>query len=162
VPERVLIVDESNRPVGVVPRSEMRARRLPHRATYIFVFRSTGELTVQLRTLTKDVYPGFLDLAAGGVVVDGESYEESARRELAEELGIQDVPLEMRFDFWFEPGRVWGRVFTCAWDGPLVLQPEEVAAVEFLPPDEALSGRHAGPFTPDSLVALRRLVEATN
>ncbi|MBI1787012.1 MAG: NUDIX hydrolase, partial [Acidobacteria bacterium] len=38
--EIVTIVDERNRVVGSAPRPEMRARRLPHRATYILVFNS--------------------------------------------------------------------------------------------------------------------------
>ena len=76
--EQVVIVDRENRPVGVAPRWEMRAGGLPHRATYILIFNAAGELHVQRRTMTKDVYPGYLDPAAGGVVLAGESYEESA------------------------------------------------------------------------------------
>ena len=117
--EQVIIVDRDNREVGIVPRTEMRAKSLPHRATYIFVFRSDGALLVQHRTLTKDVYPGYIDLCAGGVVTAGESYEQSAERELFEEMGIRVVPLEAHFDFWFEEGTVWGRVFSCTWDGAL-------------------------------------------
>lgn len=36
----------------------------------------------------KDVYPGRWDFTAGGVIQAGENPDESARRELAEELGI--------------------------------------------------------------------------
>ncbi|NIR17298.1 MAG: NUDIX domain-containing protein, partial [Desulfobacterales bacterium] len=72
--------------------------RLPHRATYILVFNSGGELYVQKRTQTKDVFPGYYDVAAGGVVLAGESYEEGAVRELLEELGIRGTPLEELFD----------------------------------------------------------------
>jgi 8-oxo-dGTP pyrophosphatase MutT (NUDIX family) len=156
--EQVIIVDRDNREVGVVPRPEMRARGLAHRATYVFIFRRDGALLVQHRTLTKDVYPGYIDLCAGGVVTAGESYEQSAERELFEEMGIRGVPLKTHFDFWFEPGLVWGRVFSCQWDGDTVPQPEEVTRVEVMRPEVALGGAHAGPFTPDSLVALRQLI----
>ena len=154
----MIIVDEANHEVGVVSRAEMRARRLRHRATYIFVFRSDGALLVQHRTATKDVYPSYLDLCSGGVVSAGESYEAGAERELAEEMGIHGVALKTHFDFWFEDGLVWGRVFSCTWDGAVVPQPEEVVRVEVMRPEDALSGAHKGPFTPDSLVALRRLM----
>ena len=74
--ELVTIVDKDNNEVGVVPRREMRSGRLRHRATYILVVKSKGELFVQKRTQTKDVFPGYYDVAAGGVVLAGESYEE--------------------------------------------------------------------------------------
>ena len=56
----------------------MRTERLPHRCSYILVFNSRGELWVQKRTMIKDIYPGYWDPAAGGVMQVGESYEESA------------------------------------------------------------------------------------
>ena len=123
--EIVVIVDENNNVVGAAPRPEMRAQRLPHRSTYILVFNSQGDLYVQKRTTTKDVFPGYYDIAAGGVVLAGESYEEGARRELAEELGIHDVPLTSLFTFYYadERTRVWGVVFACVYDGVMVLQP---------------------------------------
>lgn len=38
------------------------------------------------------------------------------------------------FDFWFEsPGlRMWGALFSCTYDGKVVLQPEEVESGEFM------------------------------
>ena len=58
-----------------------------------------GDLYVQKRTLTKDVYPGYYDVATGGVLQAGETYEQSAERELAEELGIRNIPQVPLFDF---------------------------------------------------------------
>lgn len=159
--ERVAIVDRENRVVGSATRRQMRQDGLAHRATYIFVFDPAGLLYAQLRTPAKDVYPGYWDLAAGGVVVDGESYEDSARRELGEELGITGVPLEPWFDFLFEGdgNLVWGRAFGCVYEGPLRLQEEEVVRVERLDPRAVLAGILDRPFTPDSLAALRRRFE---
>ncbi len=158
--EQVIIVDDDNAVVGAAPRHEMRAKRLPHRATFILVFDSKGRILVQKRTDTKDVYPGYYDLAAGGVVTEGERYDESAVREAAEELGIHGVPLESRFDFYFEDAgnRCFGRVYSCVCDGPFKLQPEEVVSVEFAEPSNVLDGRIA-PLTPDTLEALRRFLQ---
>ena len=121
--EIVTIVDAENREVGAVPRSRMRAEMLPHRATYILVFDRSGRLFLQKRTATKDIYPGCYDVAAGGVVLEGETYEESARRELAEELGISGVELQRHFDFYHQDdrSRVWGRVYSCRYDGHVIL-----------------------------------------
>ncbi len=158
--ERVVIVDDDNMVVGSAPRHEMRTKRLPHRATFILVFDSNGRILVQKRTSTKDVYPGYYDLAAGGVVTDGESYDESALREAAEELGIRGVPLEHQLDFYYEdPGnRCFGRVYSCVCEGPFELQHEEVVSAQFTELSEVLDG-HIGPLTPDSVAALRQYLE---
>jgi 8-oxo-dGTP pyrophosphatase MutT (NUDIX family) len=156
--EIVAIVDEQNHVVGSAPRREMRAKRLPHRSTYVLVFNSVGELYVQKRTMTKDVFPGYFDPAAGGVVLAGETYEHGAVRELAEEMGIREVPLTPLFDFYFEDERtrVWGRVFSCLYDGEVVLQEAEVESGAFMPIDAILREADAMPYTPDGLYVLRR------
>jgi 8-oxo-dGTP pyrophosphatase MutT (NUDIX family) len=162
--EIVAIVDEANRVVGAAPRREMRARRLIHRSTYVLVFNSRGELYVQKRTRTKDVFPGYWDPAAGGVVLAGESYEEGARRELGEELGIRGGPLVPGFDFYFADARsrVWGRAFSCVHDGPIVLQPEEIEHGAFMAVPEVLRLAETEPVTPDGLLVLRRYLEAVS
>jgi 8-oxo-dGTP pyrophosphatase MutT (NUDIX family) len=156
--ELVAIVDERNRVIGTATRREMRRQGLPHRSTYILVLDSRGRIYVQKRTMTKDVYPGYNDPVAGGVVLAGESYEDGAARELEEELGITGVPLQALFDFWFEDGpiRVWGRAFVCRWDGPLRLQAEEVEAVIRMTPGEILTSSEL--FTPDGLLVVRRSI----
>ncbi|MDX1527803.1 MAG: NUDIX hydrolase YfcD [Gammaproteobacteria bacterium] len=161
--ESVIIVDDRNRVIGAAPREEMRRMRLPHRATFILVFDARDQLLVQKRTLTKDLYPGYFDLAAGGVVVEGESYDQSAQREAEEELGIRGTPLEPQLDFYFEDSgnRCFGRVYACVCEGPFRLQPEEVVSVEFRPLNEVLGGAVA-PVTPDTLEALKRYIAIRN
>lgn len=156
--EIVLIVDADNNETGSAPRHEMRARGLSHRAAYILVFNSRGELFVQKRTMIKDIYPGYYDIAAGGVVLAGESYDESAERELAEELGIQNVPLTSHFTFHYEDGSnlVWGRVYSCTYDGGMTLQEEEIESGFFAAPDQVLALSEKEPFTPDGIYVLKR------
>ncbi|WP_422134164.1 NUDIX hydrolase YfcD [Endozoicomonas sp. ALD040] len=158
--EKVIIVDESNQVLGALPRSQMREKKLCHRATYVFVFNSKGQLYVQERTLSKDIYPGYFEPATGGVVAEGESYDVAAVRELAEELGIEDTPLEPLFHFYFQNDdcKVWGRVYSCQYEGELRLQEEEVARVIMESPEEIRSNRFNRTYTPDSLVALERLM----
>jgi 8-oxo-dGTP pyrophosphatase MutT (NUDIX family) len=159
--EIVAIVDEHNTVVGAVPRREMRAKRLPHRSTYILVFNSRGELYIQKRTMTKDVFPGYYDTAAGGVVLAGESYEQGAERELEEEMGIRGVPLTPLFDFYFEHEhtRLWGRAFSCRYDGEVVLQADEVESGAFVPIADVLRRAETEPFTPDGLHVFRRYLD---
>ena len=156
--EIVAIVDDQNRVVGSALRRDMRQNRLPHRSTYILVFNSRGELCVQKRTATKDVFPGYYDIAAGGVVLAGETYEAGARRELAEEVGIRGVPLAHQFVFHYADAytQVWGSVFSCVYDGELVLQEAEVESATFMPVADILSHAEQAPYTPDGLYVLRR------
>jgi isopentenyldiphosphate isomerase len=159
--ELVTIVDERNKVVGAVPRQEMRAGRLLHRATYVLVFNSRGELYLQKRTASKDIFPSCYDVAAGGVVLSGESYEDGALRELEEELGIKGVPLTRLFDFSYQDKdvRVWGAAYSCVYDGEMVLQEEEIESGAFLPMDEVFRRAESEPFTPDGLYVLRRYGE---
>ena len=156
--EIVQIVDEDDNEIGAVARHIMRRQRLIHRASYILVFNTNQELFVQKRTMSKDMYPGYLDVAAGGVVLAGESYEQSAERELEEELGIR-AKIRFLFDHYYEDAdnRVWGRIFSCTHGGPFTFQPEEVADGWFMTIDQALDLSTKEPFTPDGLEILQRL-----
>ena len=157
--ETVQIVDEENTEIAAVSRRIMREQQLIHRACYILVFNQAGDLFVQKRTKTKDVYPGYYDVAAGGVVLAGESYEESAERELAEELGIEGVQLTPCFDNYFEDtvNKVWGRVFRCRHEGPFTLQKEEIESGGFMNVTQILDAADSQLFTPDGIEILRRL-----
>ena len=159
--EIVAIVDEDNRVVGSEPRSKMRALGLAHRATYILVFNTAGELYVQERTLTKDLFPGYYDAVTGGVVLAGETFEESAKRELEEELGIKGVTLRYLFDFPYEGKNfmVWGRAYSCVYDGEIVLQEEEVKSGFFCSIPDIFEMAQNKPFTPDGLYVLERFQE---
>ena len=155
--EIIVIVDENDNEAGSATRLEMRIKKLIHRASYVLVFNNRGELFVQKRTTTKDIYPGYYDVAAGGVVLAGESYIDSADRELFEELGIR-APLVFRFDHFHDDSenRVWGRIFTCVHDGPMTLQEAEVERGEFMAIGDVLRMSIEKPFTPDGIEILHK------
>lgn len=157
--ELVEIVDRDNTPIGAVTRRIMRQQNLIHRASYILVFNRQGQLFIQKRTATKDIYPGYWDLAAGGVVQAGETYLESAARELREELGVAGVKLRHLFDQYFEDehNKVWGRIFSCIHNGPFTLQTEEIDYGRFIPLSEIEALHRSEPVTPDGMALLRRL-----
>ncbi len=157
--EIVQIVDWDNIEVEALPRRIMREQGLIHRASYILVFNEQKELFLQKRTATKDLYPSCWDVAAGGVVLAGESYEESAQRELAEELGVDDVSFTSLFDQYFEEddNRVWGRIFSCVHNGPFELQEEEVASGCFMSISDIFTLSENEKFTPDGIDILRKV-----
>lgn len=87
------VVDECDKLMGVMPRRQVHLERRRHRAVEIGVVDARGRVWLQRRAATKDAYPGFWDLSATGHVDPGESYEQAARRELREELGLEAEPL---------------------------------------------------------------------
>lgn len=155
--EQVQLVDPRNRPCGSASRVTMRRLNCWHRATYIVVRNGKDEICVQERTSIKETHPGWFDLAAGGVVGAGEASRPAARRELFEELGIRGVKLMSGGEFMFQEAglNLYGSLYWVNYDGPLRLQPEEVAAVRWLPIPEALALEKA---TPDTRVALSKAV----
>jgi len=154
--ERVDVVDENDSVVRVATRAEMRLRRLLHRAVSIAVFGSDGRLLVHRRAATKDIWPSYWDIAAGGVVSSGESYEAAAERELAEELGVAGVTLQ-----WLGGGRYTdaavdeiAHCYRCVCDGPFVFADGEVAEVRWVDWEELAVLIERQPFTPDSVALL--------
>jgi isopentenyldiphosphate isomerase len=152
-------LDRDGNTIGVVTRAEMRQRRLWHRSTYVLVFDTHSRLFVHLRTPTKDVYPSYWDVTIGGVLAAGESFDEGARREVREELGI-DIPVEPLFPFRYEDERcaVHGMVYRALHDGPFHLQPEEIVRGEFASVEEIWQRSRREPFCPDGLEVLRQYV----
>lgn len=154
--ELVEIVNEANEVIaGGARRADMRRDRLIHRATYAFVRTSDGLFYVQKRSLVKDYCPGYLDPTPGGVVGMGESFEETNRREVEEEMGIPaSTPMKHLFTKYYEDERVrcFGDAWELIWDGPLMLQESEVESVQKLTMQDII-GRYEGgePFTPDSM-----------
>jgi isopentenyldiphosphate isomerase len=54
----------------------------------VFVFTPTGEVWIQKRARTKKRFPGIWDVSVCGCIAQGEQPEESARREVQEEMSM--------------------------------------------------------------------------
>jgi 16S rRNA (adenine1518-N6/adenine1519-N6)-dimethyltransferase len=91
--ERFPVVDKNDRILRDASRFEVHGNNLRHRAVHILIFNPAGEVYLQQRSRWKDRHPLRWDSSAAGHVVVTESYDETARRELKEELGIS-VPLK--------------------------------------------------------------------
>ena len=123
------VVDADDRITGVATRGEIHRLGLMHRAVHILVFHTRGDLFLQKRSLNKDNNPGLWDSSAAGHVDSGEDYLVCARRELHEELGIEDT-LVLECLFKLPPSPLTGmehcRVYQCTHTGPFVLQTTEI------------------------------------
>lgn len=153
--EWVDVIDDEGNVVSTVRRAEMRGRRLPHRCTYILVFNRKGELFIHQRTPTKDVFPSYWDVCVGGVLAAGEPFAAGARRELAEEIGLEASPVELFLHRYAdEHSVVQGMVYCALSEGPFRLQPEEIVQGEFLSVSQVKQRAEHQPFCPDGLAVL--------
>jgi isopentenyldiphosphate isomerase len=158
--ELVDIVDDHDMVIDTVPRARMRAERLQHRAVSIAVLGADGRLLVHRRAPDKDVWPGMWDIAAGGVVAAGEHYDDAARRELAEELGVQADELECLGEGRFrdESVALIGRGYRCVHDGPFSFTDGEIAEVRWVNRDELDQLMATEPFVPDNIALMLPLL----
>jgi 16S rRNA (adenine1518-N6/adenine1519-N6)-dimethyltransferase len=133
--ESFSVVDGRDQVVGAAPRGQVHANNLLHRAVHMLIFNSSGEIFLQLRSRWKDRHPLAWDSSAAGHVNAGEEYDQSAARELREELGI-DIPLvriaklpaSARTGFEF----IW--LYCGSSDGEFRPNPSEIEAGRFFPP----------------------------
>jgi 16S rRNA (adenine1518-N6/adenine1519-N6)-dimethyltransferase len=86
--EQFPVVDKNDRIVRYASRAEVHGNNLRHRAVHILIFNQAGEVYLQQRSRSKDRHPLKWDSSAAGHVADGEHYNDTAQRELKEELGV--------------------------------------------------------------------------
>jgi len=164
--ELVDVVDEFDRVVDVVPRRVMRRERLRHRAVFVAVTDSRGRLLVHRRSNTKDLWPGWFDIAVGGVVTSGEDWSTAARRELFEEMGLVAEGLialddERPRSYDDHDVSLLGRTWQVWHDGPVTFVDAEVAEAWWLPRRDIESLMTRERFLPDSLALVWPLLRWT-
>jgi isopentenyldiphosphate isomerase len=152
--ELVEVLDEDGHVIDVVSRAQMRRQNLRHRAVFVAVQGGDGRLLVHRRSEAKDVWPGWWDLAVGGVVAVGEAWADAAVRELAEEVGVTGVvPEPLGGDHRYDDAdvRLVGRVYRVVHDGPFTFADGEVVEARFVTRDELDEHLGRDQFLPDSV-----------
>jgi len=131
------VVDADDRVTGQMSRHEVHRQKLLHRAVHIFVFNQRGELFLQRRSRWKDVHPLRWDSSAAGHVNAGQTYEETAPRELEEELGVS-APVELIGSIPPSDHTGWEhvRLYRSAHEGPFKLHPAEIETGGFFTRDQ--------------------------
>lgn len=82
------VVDENDVVFEQRTRGDVHRLGLRHRAVHILVFNSSNQLVLQMRSAEKDEFPSTWTSSASGHVDSGEDYDDAAKRELQEELGL--------------------------------------------------------------------------
>ncbi|WP_179351746.1 isopentenyl-diphosphate Delta-isomerase [Winogradskyella vidalii] len=86
--EQVILVDENDNKIGLMPKMEAHEKALLHRAFSVFVFNDKKELMLQQRALHKYHTPGLWTNTCCSHQRDGESNLEAGKRRLQEEMGF--------------------------------------------------------------------------
>lgn len=131
-----------------------------HGASHIFLTRlhqGRIEVLLQKRSMTKDSFPGCLDISSAGHLDCGEDYDTAARRELGEELGLTDhIPqflfiqrqdYEASFHGAYFHDREIDYVYMLALDRPaeaFKIEAAELESVQWMPAAEILRAVDAG------------------
>lgn len=88
--ELFYLVDNQDNVLGSISRQEAHSSNLLiHRSVQIILFNNERDsILLQKRGQAKDLYPGWWTISASGHVTYGDSYKETADRELFEEIGV--------------------------------------------------------------------------
>ncbi|WP_439130529.1 isopentenyl-diphosphate Delta-isomerase [Polaribacter sp.] len=86
--ELVVLVDEKDNKIGLMPKMEAHEKALLHRAFSVFVFNKKGELMLQQRAAHKYHSPLLWTNTCCSHQRDGETNLEAGKRRLQEEMGF--------------------------------------------------------------------------
>ena len=96
--ENVILVDEKDNQVGVMPKLEAHEKGLLHRAFSIFIFNNKYQLLLQKRAISKYHSGGLWTNTCCSHPKEGEDTLSAAIRRLDEEMGIK-TSLRKVYDF---------------------------------------------------------------
>ncbi|MDG7011154.1 MAG: NUDIX domain-containing protein [Nitrososphaerota archaeon] len=164
--EKVDLVDESDRVIGVTTVGECLSGGLLHRAVAVVVSRPDGKVLLQLRSKKDLWHPGRWTLSCTGHVRKGESYEEAASRELEEEIGIRAALSPVK-KYLMPPirdegmtEREWVALFSAVSDAEAMADPVELDGVKGFTPQELRVMLDGGRLTPDAVFLLTEFLRA--
>ena len=99
--EYIDICSEDGQPTGaIVDRDTAHREGILHRTSHVWVIKEESGhywVLLQKRSREKESFPGMYDVSSAGHIPAGSTPQESAIREMQEEIGIAAAPDELRF-----------------------------------------------------------------
>jgi isopentenyldiphosphate isomerase len=83
------IVNENDEVIGTASREDIHERGLLHREVHVWIYDDDGKILLQRRSAHAGTFPNLLDASVGGHVELGDSYDDTALKEMFEETGIK-------------------------------------------------------------------------
>ena len=136
--EHVILVDEHDNQLGLMPKMEAHEKAVLHRAFSVFIFNSDGDLMLQQRAAHKYHSPLLWTNTCCSHQRDGESNIAAGKRRLVEEMGFS-TELKEVFSFIYKAPFDNGlteheldHVMVGYFDGVPEVNPEEVASFKWM------------------------------
>lgn len=162
--EKVILVDETDTPLGEMEKLEVHESALLHRAVSVFLFNGAGQLLLQKRAQDKYHSPDLWTNTACTHPFPNESNEAAALRRLRQEMGIALQQLTPLFHFIYKEKLQNGlteheldHVFVGISDVPPVPNSEEVADYVYVDPEKLLDDLEK--FPDQYTVWFRKIIE---
>lgn len=150
--EMLPVVDESGNVIAQAARAFCHGGSMVlHPVVHLHIINREGQIYLQKRSATKDLFPNRWDTAVGGHISYGEYVIEALFRESGEELGFFDFnPLWIE-SYPFESPRERELINVFAAVGNFVLRPDndEVTEGRFWTPEEISANIGLEVFTPN-------------
>jgi isopentenyl-diphosphate Delta-isomerase len=136
--EEVILVDENDNEIGLMPKTDAHKKALLHRAISVFIFNKKGEWLLQRRALTKYHSGGLWTNTCCSHPLPKESNIDVANRRLNQEMGIQCSLTEL-FSFTYKEAmdnelteHEFDHVFIGITDNIPQINPAEVAEFKYV------------------------------
>ncbi len=153
--ENVLLVDEQDQVIGLMPKMEAHEKGVLHRAFSVFIYNARGELLLQQRAAHKYHSPRLWTNTCCSHQREGETNVAAGQRRLQEEMGFS-VPLEDVLSFIYKTPFDNGlteheldHILVGHYDGEPTINLEEVMAYRWQAPAQVKADmeRHPDQYT---------------
>jgi len=159
--EKVILVNENDEQIGLMPKLEAHEKALLHRAFSVFILNDKQELMLQQRAYHKYHSPGLWTNTCCSHQREGENNIEAGTRRLQEEMGFI-TPLRETISFIYKAPFDNGlteheldHVLVGHYEENPIINPEEVAAWKWMPIDDIKKDMT---LNPDSYTAWFKII----
>lgn len=149
--ELVILVDQEDNKIGLMPKMEAHEKAVLHRAFSVFVFNKDKELMLQQRALHKYHSPGLWTNTCCSHQRDGESNIDAGTRRLQEEMGFS-VSLKETTSFIYKAPFANGlteheldHILVGYYEDAPVINKDEVEAWKWMPLEEVKKDMKVNP-----------------
>jgi isopentenyldiphosphate isomerase len=151
--ELLPVVDIEGNQITTAPRDLCHDGKsmLLHPVVHFHLYNDNGQLFLQKRAMTKDLFPGKWDTSVGGHVNPSENIENALKREILEELGIKRFSCSLNFKYIWVSKHEKELVYSYSGSSDEIpeINPEEIEAGKYWSTEEIEDSLGKGILTPN-------------